>query len=182
MVTCYGAFGLGYILPATFLPAAARRLVDDPAVFGWTWPVFGAAAALSTVAVSTIFRGIAPRTVVGWSLLVMAVGVAAPLVQMSLPTLVVSALCVGGTFMVTTMAGAQEAKRVSPGTPTRLMAALSASFAIGQLVGPILVGISIGGKDPFMAPSILAVLALCSGAGVLLTKRRGTAHDLKPST
>src|SRR5258707_3734745 len=45
---CYGLFGYGYIIPATFLPALAREYIDNPAVFGWGWPVFGAAAALST--------------------------------------------------------------------------------------------------------------------------------------
>ena len=39
---CYGLFGYGYIIPATFLPALARGYIDDPAVFGWVWPVFGA--------------------------------------------------------------------------------------------------------------------------------------------
>ncbi|HMN82251.1 MAG TPA: YbfB/YjiJ family MFS transporter, partial [Burkholderiaceae bacterium] len=42
---CYGAFGFGYIIPATFLPAQARQVIADPLVFGWVWPVFGVAAA-----------------------------------------------------------------------------------------------------------------------------------------
>jgi hypothetical protein len=50
LVLCYGTFGFGYIVPATFLPAAARQLTANPAVFGWTWPVFGLAAACSTAA------------------------------------------------------------------------------------------------------------------------------------
>ncbi len=45
---CYAAFGFGYIIPATFLPAMARRYVTDPTAFGLAWPIFGAAAALST--------------------------------------------------------------------------------------------------------------------------------------
>ena len=49
LVLCYGTFGFGYIIPATFLPAMARDVIPDPAVFGWVWPVFGATAALSTV-------------------------------------------------------------------------------------------------------------------------------------
>src|SRR5207247_5830061 len=49
LVLCYGAFGFGYIIPATFLPAMARGEVADPALFGWAWPAFGAAAAASTV-------------------------------------------------------------------------------------------------------------------------------------
>src|SRR3546814_1367396 len=40
LITCYGLFGFGYILPATFLPAQARLLVQDPAIFGLAWPLF----------------------------------------------------------------------------------------------------------------------------------------------
>jgi predicted MFS family arabinose efflux permease len=141
LVACYGVFGFGYIIPATFIPAAARALVNDPAVFGWTWPVFGLAAAASTVVVSTIFKATPPRLIAAWSLAVMAVGVAAPLVQTSVASLVVSAMCVGGTFMVMTMAGSQEARRIAVGSPTKLMSALTAAFAIGQTAGPAVVGL-----------------------------------------
>ncbi|MDE2496577.1 MAG: YbfB/YjiJ family MFS transporter, partial [Xanthomonadaceae bacterium] len=48
LASCYAALGFGYIIPATFLPAMAHRYITDPAIFGWAWPVFGAAAALST--------------------------------------------------------------------------------------------------------------------------------------
>ena len=178
LVGCYGALGLGYIVPATFLPAVARQVVDDPAIFGWTWPVFGLAAALSTVAVSTLFQASAPRKVAGWSLLVMAVGVVAPLIRTSLPTLVISALCVGGTFMVTTMAGAQEARRVSPGLPTKLMGALTAAFALGQLAGPILVAVFARGTDAFFVPGVLAVVALLTGATILLGSRVPPARKI----
>ena len=41
LIVCYAACGFGYIIPATFLPAASRVLADNPIVFGWTWPVFG---------------------------------------------------------------------------------------------------------------------------------------------
>jgi hypothetical protein len=51
LVACYGSFGFGYIIPATFIPAVARGLVNDPLVFGWAWPLFGLAAAISTVGV-----------------------------------------------------------------------------------------------------------------------------------
>ena len=34
VAACYGVFGYGYIIPATFLPAQARSYIDDPVVFG----------------------------------------------------------------------------------------------------------------------------------------------------
>src|SRR2546430_11124637 len=35
LVLCYAAFGFGYIIPATFVPAMAREIVADPLAFGW---------------------------------------------------------------------------------------------------------------------------------------------------
>jgi predicted MFS family arabinose efflux permease len=139
LVVAYGAFGFGYIVPATFLPAAARQVVPDPAVFAWTWPVFGLAAALSTVAVSRLSRGVPPRRLWAGAQGVMAAGVLAPALRTSVPTLLWCAVCVGGTFMVVTMAGIQEARRVADASAPRLIAAMTAAFAVGQLVGPFTV-------------------------------------------
>lgn len=167
LIGCYGAVGLGYIIPATFLPTAVRRLIDDPSVFGWAWPIFGLAAAVSTVLVSTLLRRVTPRRVVVWCQLIMAIGVVAPLVSASLGGYLVSALCVGSTFMVTTMAGAQEAKRIAPNSPGPLIAALTVAFAVGQLIGPILVGLFHQQEDPFVIPSILAAATLLVGSASL---------------
>ena len=173
LVACYGAFGFGYIIPATFIPAAARTLVQDPLVFGWAWPLFGLAAAASTVGVTSLFRSTAPRRTAAVSLLVMAVGVAAPAVQMSLYALALSAVCVGGTFMVMTMAAVQEARRMSTGNPTKLIAALTAAFALGQLAGPVLVSLSLATGNGFTLPSAgAAALLVCSALALLLTQRK----------
>jgi len=43
LIGCYGLFGYGYIIPATFLPVMARGIVPDPSLFGWAWPIFGSA-------------------------------------------------------------------------------------------------------------------------------------------
>jgi len=38
LVACYGSFGFGYIVPATFLPVMARAAIDDPSVFDGRGP------------------------------------------------------------------------------------------------------------------------------------------------
>lgn len=136
LVLAYGAFGFGYIIPATFLPAAARQVVNDPAVFAWTWPVFGLAAALSTTATARWWRHLPRRTLWAGAQVVMAAGVVAPAVKMSVPSLLWCAVCVGATFMVMTMTGLQEARRVGGAAAPRLIAGMTAAFAVGQLVGP----------------------------------------------
>ena len=46
---------------------------------------------------------------------------------------------VGGTVMVNSMSGIQEARRVAGAHARSLIAAMTAAFAIGQIVGPPLV-------------------------------------------
>jgi MFS family permease len=137
LVTCYTLFGFGYILPATYLPALARQLVDDPRVFGLAWPVFGAAAAISTVFVS--WRLAKANRIGVWAAahVLMAIGVLLPAVWTSLASVTLAALLVGGTFMVITMVGMQEARARAEGQATRVLGRMTAGFALGQLAGPL---------------------------------------------
>lgn len=139
LVLCYGTFGFGYIVPATFLPTMARQLVSDPLVFGLTWPLFGLAATLS-VAVVAHWLSEWPRRRV-WALAqgIMALGTALPLATQALWALAASAVLVGGTFMVATMAGLQLAREQLPANPTPLLARMTVAFAAGQITGPLLV-------------------------------------------
>jgi MFS family permease len=139
LVLCYGAFGFGYIVPATFLPAMARQLVADPLVFGLTWPLFGLAAAISVVVAARYLSTWTRRKV--WALAqgTMALGTALPLLTQSLWGLAICAVLVGGTFMVATMAGLQLARERVPANPTPLLARMTAAFAAGQILGPLLV-------------------------------------------
>ncbi|MGZ5035482.1 MAG: YbfB/YjiJ family MFS transporter [Usitatibacter sp.] len=139
MVACYGAFGFGYIVPATFLSAMAREAAAGSASYAWAWPAFGAAAAASTFLAAALRRRLSDRAL--WSLGqgVMAAGVVMPLAANGTAGIVASALLVGGTFMVVTMAGMQEARRVAGASGRTLIAAMTSSFALGQVAGPLLV-------------------------------------------
>jgi MFS family permease len=141
LVFCYGCFGFGYILPATFLPAQARQLVTDPAVFGLAWPLFGLAAALSTLAVGRVKRDYSRRHVWLGAQLIMAIGVLVPAIWSSIAAIVLAAVCVGGTFMVVTMMGMQEAQALGGVHARKLIAAVTAAFAAGQLLGPVVFSI-----------------------------------------
>jgi MFS family permease len=140
IVVCYGALGFGYILPATFLPALAREVVDDPRLFGLAWPVFGVAAALSTIATARRFGHVNRLRVWAVCHLLMAAGVTLPSVWLAPATIAIAALLVGSTFMVVTMIGMQEARARAPGNPTALLGLMTAAFAIGQLAGPVVSG------------------------------------------
>jgi MFS family permease len=165
LVLCYAAFGFGYIIPATFLPAMARAALGDPALFGWAWPIFGTAAAASTLAAAPLAQALGNRAVWAAGHLIMALGVAAPLLVPGMAGILVAAACVGGTFMVITMVGLQEARRAGG---AGLMAAMTAGFAAGQIAGPVVVGLV---PSVFQA-SLAACAALVAGALALMLRKR----------
>jgi predicted MFS family arabinose efflux permease len=171
LVLCYGAFGLGYIVPATFLPVMAKQAVPDPALFGWAWPVFGAAAALSTLAAARIGGAIGQhggqRGVWIAGNLVMAAGVLVPIALPTLAGILIAALCVGGTFMVITMAGLQEARRIAGAQARGLMAAMTSAFALGQIAGPLLVSALAGMPNGFAYALTASALPLVLAAWAL---------------
>jgi predicted MFS family arabinose efflux permease len=165
---CYGAFGYGYIIPATFLPALARGYIDDPAMFGLIWPVFGAAAALSTFLSVRLGRGLAPRQLWTRAKWVLAAGVLAPALAVNVPTLLISAVCVGGTFMVITMAGIKEALRLGGAPASLAIGVMTAAFSAGQIAGPLTVSLLGRSEHAFAFASVLAVTGLVAGNCVLL--------------
>jgi predicted MFS family arabinose efflux permease len=165
---CYGAFGFGYIIPATFLPALAKGYIDDPAMFGLIWPVFGAAAALSTFASGWLGRGLAPRQLWTRAKWVLATGVLAPAVVVNVPTLLFSAVCVGGTFVIITMAGIKEALRLGGAPAPLAVGVMTAAFGAGQIGGPLTVSLFGRSEHAFALASLIAVLGLIIGNCVLL--------------
>jgi Na+/melibiose symporter-like transporter len=173
VVLCFGASGLGYIVPATFLPVMARQHIPNPLVFGWAWPLFGAAAALSPLlAARWALRG-GNRRVWILSHLVMALGVALPVISSAIGVIMIAALLIGATFMINALAGMQEAQAVGgPDGAASLMAAMIASFGIGQMVGPLLLSHAAGPDADFSAALLVAAAALIASAYALLRCRR----------
>jgi predicted MFS family arabinose efflux permease len=173
LVIAYGLFGFGYILPATFLPVMAKQAIGNPALFGWSWPLFGLAAAASTFLLAILPRSVDLRRAWVSAQVVMAIGVALPVVWTGIAAIVVSALSVGGTFMVITAAAMQEARKVAPQHAPALIALMTSAFALGQIAGPLAVSGMAGARGDFaMALSTAAVLLLL-GAGLIVRFR----HD-----
>ncbi len=142
----------------------ARDLAPDPLVFGLTWPLFGLAAALSVAAIARWLPHGSRQRIWAVAQAVMALGTALPIYLRTLPAIAASAVLVGGTFMVATMAGLQLAREARPDNPTPLLARMTASFAAGQIAGPLLVRALGSGAEAMVWTSALATLSLLLSA------------------
>jgi predicted MFS family arabinose efflux permease len=160
-------FGFGYILPATYLPSQARLLLGDPALFGWVWPLFGAAAALSALSIAWLTRWPRKNT---WARaqVIMAAGVSLPIVMPGLTGLAIAALCVGGTFMLITLLGLQEAREQAGAQVQKRLAAMTAAFAAGQLAGPVAANILLKSGGTLDAALWLGAAALLASSAWLV--------------
>jgi len=170
LVLCFGASGFGYIIPATFLPVMAKQAIHDPLIFGWSWPIFGAAALGSTLSATVFLKFIGHRRLWILSCVVMALGVALPVFRPGIAATMIAALCVGGTFMVITMAAMQEAREEAGPHAKKLMAAMTSAFALGQIAGPISVSTMVGDDGDFSA-ALLAACALLLVSAYALSRR-----------
>ena len=138
LITAYGLFGFGYIVTATFLVAIVRGLASAwhcraaglagrrpdrhaPSVALWTSAAsrFGSA---TPVQHRLRHRG-------DWS------GRERPLAIGHRRILFASAL-LGGTFMGLTAMGLAAARQLAPMNPRPVLARMTASFGLGQILGP----------------------------------------------
>lgn len=114
---------------------------------------------------------LAPRQVWIRAQWLLAGGVLAPVVSVNVMTLLIAAVCVGGTFVVMTMSGIKELMRISGPDAARAVGMGTTAFAVGQILGPLTVSLFAGTSNAFQIPSIIAATALVLSNFVLSIDR-----------
>ena len=103
-----------------------------------------------------------------------AAGVAASVLWSAVAGIVASALLLGGTFMGITALGLIEARKLSHGEPRRTLAIMTASFGLGQILGPAFAGVVHDFTGSFLLPSLGAAGALLVAAVLVVVPPRAT--------
>ncbi|WP_247647985.1 YbfB/YjiJ family MFS transporter [Pannonibacter phragmitetus] len=172
LIAAYGLFGIGYVVTATFIAVIAR---SDPALATaepYLWLIVGLAAAPSIF----IWNRIAARTGVprayALACVIEACGVALSVTATGPAGILLAAFLLGITFMGITALGLIEARRLSTGDPRRTIALMTASFGLGQMLGPSLAGFAAGSTGSFALPSAGAAICLLLAAGLVLVPAR----------
>lgn len=166
----YFLFGLGYIIPATFLSQMANAQFKGAWQADLFWPCFGLAAALGVVVAS--LRRKDPDTTRRWlmaTLWLQAAGVFACLLG-NARGLALGVLLCGAPFLACMQLVMTRLRDIAPHGYQRSTGLLTASFAIGQLSGPLLASVSShlsGGLHPALVIAGCGLLV----AGVLLSQQ-----------
>ncbi|MGH8483612.1 MAG: MFS transporter [Pseudomonas sp.] len=158
----YALYGIGYIIPATFMSQMASARFHGHWLADLFWPGFGLAAALGVVVAS--YRrphwGSTARCLMV-TLWLQAAGVFACLLGNG-PGLALGVLLCGTPFLACMQLVMQRLRELSPHGYQRNAGLLTACFAAGQLSGPLLAALS-----NHFAASLQPALVI-AGSGLLL--------------
>ena len=157
----YGVFGFGYVITATFIVTMARMGDAGPTVEFLTWFLTGIAAAISLFVWRPVMLriGLAGAYITG--LLVEAAGVMSTVVLPASMAPMIGGTALGATFVMITAYGLRIGRRLAPESPRRALAFMTASFGVGQIVGPLVAGWVAQATGGFTVATVLAAVALC---------------------
>ncbi|MFJ5254592.1 MFS transporter [Pseudomonas sp. NPDC088414] len=162
LAVVYALYGVGYIIPATFLSQMANAQFHGQWQADLFWPCFGLGAAIGVLLVS--LRRHDPNTTRHWltaTLWLQALGVFACLLGSGYGLALGVMLC-GMPFLACMQLVMQRSRELAPHTTQRNAGLLTACFAVGQLSGPLLAALSShfsGGLQPAL---------IIAGSGLLI--------------
>ncbi|CAH2407573.1 YbfB/YjiJ family MFS transporter [Mesorhizobium ventifaucium] len=165
MIVAYGLFGFGYIVTATFLVAIVRQGGGGRVFETMVWMVTGLAGIPSVWLWQKIAAKIGLYQAYAWGCLVEVVGVTASVAVGGHVGPLLGGFLLGGTFIAITALGLQTGRQLAPQAPRRILALMTASFGLGQIIGPIVAGLlAQASGDFFLASIVAAAVLLVSGA------------------
>ncbi|AGB47491.1 arabinose efflux permease family protein [Mesorhizobium australicum WSM2073] len=165
MIVAYGLFGFGYVVTATFLVAIVRQGGGSRVFEAMVWMVAGLAGFPSVWLWQKIAARIGLYAAYALGCFVEVVGVTASVATGGRMGPLLGGVLLGGTFIAITALGLQAARQQAPASPRRIFALMTASFGLGQIIGPIAAGLlAQASGDFFLASIVAAAVLVVSGA------------------
>lgn len=170
LILAYGLFGFGYVITATFVSTIARTTPALQSSEPYVWLTVGLCAAPSIYIWNRISANAGVRRAFAFACLLEAAGVALTALTLEPGLFLLGAALLGGTFMGITALGLMEARRhatpAGPAAVRQILAVLTASFGVGQVVGPWVAGELHAVTGSFSTASLAAAAALVVAAGL----------------
>ena len=171
LVVAYGLFGFGYVITATFISQLVRTTPEIASVEPIVWLLVGLAAFPSVVFWIRLDRRLGHCLAFSLACLLQGLCIGASVFETSIAAVLVAATGLGATLMGITALGLINARRFIAGDPRRTAAVMTASFGLGQMIGPTFAGYAYRIGDSFQIPSLAAAAALVAAAALTVRLR-----------
>ncbi|MFN0264908.1 YbfB/YjiJ family MFS transporter [Tepidamorphus sp. 3E244] len=173
LLISYGLFGFGYIITATFITAIVRNSPELAPHETAVWFTVGLALMPSVWFWSQVSARTGPLIAYAIACMLEAAGVIASVSSSHPPAIFFAAVCLGGTFVGITAIGLVAARMLptADGTPRdarRVVALMTASFGIGQVLGPAVAGWLYGQTGDYLGASAVAAFLLIVSAAIVV--------------
>ncbi|WP_375347317.1 YbfB/YjiJ family MFS transporter (plasmid) [Priestia megaterium] len=179
LIIAYGLEGLGYIVTGTFIISITGQIPNFNGDATFIWMIVGLAAIPSCIIWSSLAKKMGFVKCLVVALLLQAFGIVVPVLLMTKTGLIVSAILFGATFMGITTLATTLASRINPKNSSRIIGYLTAIYAAGQMIGPLLAGHLASASHNYNSALIGAAIVVLIGALFLLS---GIRFDNKPVT
>ncbi|MCG6858084.1 MAG: YbfB/YjiJ family MFS transporter [Salaquimonas sp.] len=179
LIVSYGLFGFGYVITATFINAMAKSQPELASVEPYVWIALGLAGIPSVWFWNRVTAWLGVLGTYMLACIAEAFGVALSVTVLSPVALMVSAVLLGGTFIAITSLGLARARLMAPANPAGAIALMTASFGLGQVIGPVIAGWLFEELGNLVLASWIAAAALVASALFALVVRyilRATPH------
>lgn len=163
LIASYALFGFGYVVAATFLVAMARAGASGHAVEFLCWLITGLAGMVSLFAWQPLVVRFGLNGTYRVALGLEAAGSVAMVLLPAASAPVIGGFLFGGTFIVVTAYALQIGRRLSPDSPRRVMALMTAGFGVGQIVGPVAAGYLVDVTGGYLVAGLMGAAALAAG-------------------
>ncbi|MGJ7486938.1 YbfB/YjiJ family MFS transporter [Variovorax sp. LT2P21] len=168
LVGLYGLAGFGYIITATFLPVIARQALPGSPWPDFFWPLFGLA-----IVPGALIGARAPaqwdnRLLLAIAYALQAAGVVLSVLWPNIAGFAVGSLLLGMPFTAITLFAVREARRLRGNAAAGLIGYATASYGVGQILGPLFAAPLAQRTGSFAVPLLVAAAALALGSLLFL--------------
>ncbi|GAB3627078.1 YbfB/YjiJ family MFS transporter [Pandoraea terrae] len=172
LTVLYGLAGFGYIITATFLPVIARQALPGSPWPDLFWPLLGL-----MVMPGAIIGARAPvvwdnRVLLAICYLMQGLGVVLGILMPNVAGFAIGSLLVGLPFTAISVYGVREARRLRGDNANGLIGLITASYGIGQILGPLVAAPLVAHTGSFNVALLCASGALAAGAAGFLWERQ----------
>lgn len=164
LIVAYGLFGFGYVITATFIVQLVRTNVEIAPLEPYIWLLVGLAAVPSVPLWSMVGRRFGSGETYSIASVILAGGVLVSVLWITPAGIVLAALLLGSTTIGITVMGLVGARRLAAGAASRIIGLMTASFGLGQIIGPIFAGWLHDLTGTFLLPSVAAAVLLAVSA------------------